>query len=122
VSGLSQNDGVPIEPLLRHSDPRLVALGAWEAGARGSDSDIAILQQLVERWDPAQRHRFPDGDRYDAMTVILDTLVQRNETVTPAGLTAIAYAFPDQALILASRLPFDDAEPLLLSWYETARA
>jgi hypothetical protein len=109
---------VPIEPLLRSHDPRLVALGAWQAAERGSDTEIAIMQGMVERWDPAQRHRYQDGDRYDAMTAILDTLIQRNEFVSPAGIGAIAYAFPDQALILAARLPFDDAEPLLLSWYE----
>jgi hypothetical protein len=113
---------VPIEPLLRNHDPRLVALGAWEAGYRGNDTEISILKDKVERWDPAQRHRFQDGERFDAMTVILDTLIQRGEVVTPAGVTAIAYAFPDQALILATRLPFDDAEPILLSWYESGES
>jgi hypothetical protein len=119
ASGLAQSSsGVPIEPLLRSQDPRLVAFGASEAAKRGSDTEIAIMQGMVERWDPSQRHRYQDGDRYDAMTVILDTLIQRKEFVSPAGITAIAYAFPDQALILAARLPFEDAEPLLLSWYE----
>ncbi|MGD0857758.1 MAG: hypothetical protein ABR912_00440 [Terracidiphilus sp.] len=119
ATGLAQRGSdVPIEPLLRSHDPRLVALGAWKAGGRGNDAEIAIMQEMVERWDPAQRHRYQDGDRYDAMTAILDTLIQRNEFVSPAGVSAIAYAFPDQALILAARLPFNDAEPLLLSWYE----
>jgi hypothetical protein len=119
ATGLAQRGSdVPIEPLLRSHDPRLVALGAWQAAERGNDAEIAIMQEMVERWDPAQRHRYRDGDRYDAMTAILDTLIQRNEFVSPAGVSAIAYAFPDQALILAARLPFNDAEPLLLSWYE----
>jgi hypothetical protein len=119
ASSLGQsNSGVPIEPLLRSHDPRLVAFGASEAANRGNDTEIAIMQGMVERWDPAQRHRYQDGDRFDAMTAILDSLIQRKEVVSPAGITAIAHAFPDQALILAARLPFEDAEPLLLSWYQ----
>jgi hypothetical protein len=114
----AQDNPAPIEPLLRNDDPRLVALGAWEMARRDDDTEIAILQEKVESWDSFQRHRNQNEDRYDAMTVILDTLIQRDKVVSPAGLTAIAYAFPNQALILASRLPFEDAEPLLLSWYE----
>lgn len=114
----AQNNIVPIEPLLRNNDQRLVALGAWEMTRRGDDTEIAILQEKVENWDPYQRHRNQNEDRYDAMTVILDTLIQQGKVVSPAGLTAIAYAFPNQALILVSRLSFEDAEPLLLSWYE----
>jgi len=108
---------VPIEPLLRNSDPRLVALGAWEVLCRQDDTFIPLLQSMVEQWDPAQKHRYDDADRFDAITVVLDVLIQRNAVVSPAGASAIAYAFPDQALILAARLPPDDAEPLLRSWY-----
>jgi hypothetical protein len=118
--GLAQdNSAVPIEQLLRSHDPRLVALGASQAADSQDDAAITIMLRMVERWDPAQRHRYQNGDRFDAMIVILDTLIQRKEVVPPASLTAIAYAFPDQALILAARLPFEDAEPLLQSWYES---
>lgn len=113
---------VPIEPLLRNNDPRLVALGAWEMVRRQDDTFLPILQQMVEHWDPAQRHRNDDADQFDAMTVILDVLIQRNAVVSLAGVTAIAYAFPDQALILAARLPPDEGAPLLCSWYMDALA
>lgn len=113
----AQHGPVPIEPLLRNSDPRLVALGAWEAFKRQDDTFAPLLVQMVEQWDPEQRHVLDDKDRYLAMMVILDVLIQRNQVVSPAAVTAIAYAFPDQALILISRLPFEDAEPILLSWY-----
>jgi hypothetical protein len=119
ASSLAQdNSTVPIEPLLLSHDPRLVALGAWQAGGRQDDNAIAIMQDMVERWDPSERHRSQDGSRYDAMTVILDTLIEKQQVVSPAGVTAIAHAFPEQALILAARLPLDDKESLLLSWYE----
>lgn len=115
---LAQHGPVPIEPLLRHSEPRLVALGAWEMLDRQDDTYIPLLLKMVERWDPAQRHGVENEDAYDAMAVILDVLIQRNQAVSPAGVTAIADAFPDQALILAARLPMEDAEPILFSWYQ----
>ena len=114
---LAQPGPVPIEPLLRHSESRLVALGAWEMLQRNDDTFMPLLLKKVERWDPARRHIVEDEDAYDAMIVILDVLIARGQIVSPAGITAIADAFPDQALILVTRLPMDDAEPILLSWY-----
>jgi hypothetical protein len=111
---------VPIEPLLRNSEPRLVALGAWEVIRRKDDTLFPLMQEMVERWDPAQRLDF-DQNQSDAMTVILDAFIQRDAVLSLAGITAIAKAFPDQALILASRLPLDDAAPLLLDWYQSGR-
>jgi hypothetical protein len=116
-ANLSQHSLPPIEPLLRNSDPRLVALGAWEALRRQDDSVMPILQELVEHWDSGQKHRLEDRDRFDAMTVILDVLIQRKTVVSSAGITAISDTFPNQALILVSRLPINDAEPILLAWY-----
>ncbi|HWG21570.1 MAG TPA: hypothetical protein VG225_13655 [Terracidiphilus sp.] len=108
----------PIEPLLRSNEPRLIALGAWEVIRRPDDSQINLLVDLAERWDPAQRHRRENNDAYDAMTVVLDALIQRKATPSPAAALAVAHAFPDQALILASRLRPEDAEPILLQWYQ----
>jgi hypothetical protein len=112
---------VPIEPLLRNNDPRLIALGAWEVQRRPDDSFIPMLQQLVERWNLTPGNGEEDRDAFDAMTVILDTLIRRNAIVSPAGVAAIVHGFPDQALILTSRLPGSDAEPLLLSWYQAGQ-
>jgi hypothetical protein len=108
----------PIEPLLRDSDPRLVALGAWEVIKREDDSQTNLLVDLAEHWDPAQRHRRENTDSYDAMTVVLDALIQRQATPSPAAVLAVAHAFPDQALLLASRLQPEDGEPILQRWYQ----
>jgi hypothetical protein len=108
---------VAIEPLLRNSDPRLVALGAWEVLRREDDSFIPLMQQMVERWNP-ELTGDSDQQQFDAMTVLLDVLIQRNAQVSLAGVTAIAPAFPDQALILAERLPPGDGLSLLLTWYQ----
>ena len=115
----AQDDLEPkIEALLVNRDPRLVAIGARLAGLSPDEHSLAIMEERVEHWDPAQRNRALGSEGFDAMTEILDALIQQNRVVSPAGVAAIAYAFPDQALILAARLPFDDAEPMYLSWYE----
>jgi hypothetical protein len=116
AQGLAQAP-VPIEPLLHNNDPRLVALGAWEVQKRGDLSYLAMLAEMVERWDPAQRHDSITQEQYDSMTVILDVIIQSNQEVSLSGVMAIADAFPDQALILAARLPRDDAESVFVAWY-----
>ena len=40
---------VPIEPLLRSEEPRLIALGAWEVIRRQDDSLNPLLIELAER-------------------------------------------------------------------------
>lgn len=112
----------PIEPLLRSDEPRLIALGAWEVVKRPDDAQIPLLIDLAERWDPAQRLRHGNSDPFDAMTVVLDALIQRRATPSPAAVLAISHAFPDQALILASRLPPSDSEAILRRWYQEGRA
>jgi hypothetical protein len=112
---------VPIEPLLRSNQPRLIALGAWEVVKRADDSQTNLLIDLAERWDPAQRGGDNDSDWHDAMTVVLDALIQRKVTVSPAAVQAVSHAFPDQALILITRINPYDAEPILRSWYVATR-
>jgi len=119
--GAQSRPPVPIEPLLRSSLPRLVALGAWEVMKREDDSQTNLLIDLAERWDPAQRVGNEDSDWRDAMTVVLDALIQRKVTVSPAAVLAVSHAFPDQALMLVTRINPYDAEPILRSWYQAAR-
>jgi hypothetical protein len=112
---------VPIEPLLQSNQPRLIALGAWEVIKRAEDSQTNLLIDLAERWDPAQQGGNEDGDWHDAMTAVLDALIQRKVTVSPAAVLAVSHTFPDQALILVTRMNPYDAEPLLRSWYDATR-
>jgi len=112
----------PIDPLLRSGEPRLIALGAWEVIKRPDDTQMSLLIDLAEHWDPAQRHRGENGDAYDAMAVVLDALIQRKAQPSPAAVLAVSHAFPDQALILASRLQPDEEEPILRRWYQEGRA
>jgi hypothetical protein len=111
-----------IQTWLDSGDPRLIAWGAYFARESAGAGAISAMVRLVEGWTP------PDGAqntlgrfRIDAMSEVLDALVQRNEQVPPAGLKAIATSFPRQAVILASRLPLPEATPLLLTWYENGK-
>jgi hypothetical protein len=72
---------------------------------------------MQENWALTPRSGVDDRDSFDEMTVVLDTLIQRNAPSSPAGILAIANEFPNQALILAARLPDSDAERMLLNWY-----
>jgi len=113
---------VPIEPLLRSDEPRLIALGAWEVIQRQDDSLNPLLIDLAERWDPAHRPELENSDWFDAMTVVLDGLIQRKVQISPAAALAVVHAFPDQAMILITRMDPADAEPILLSLYREGRA
>lgn len=112
---------VPIEPLLRNDDPRLVALGAWEIVRRQDDSQNDLLVDLAERWNSERLNEYQGEDWFDAMTVVLDALIQRQVKVSPAAVQSVASTFPAQALILTARMNPVDAEPILQSWFQAGR-
>jgi hypothetical protein len=112
---------VPIEPLLRSEDPRLIALGAWEVVRRRDDSQIGLLVDLAERWNPRRLDEQQGRDWYDSMSVVLDALIQRQANASSAAIQALASTYPDQALILLARLDPSEAEPILLSWFRAGR-
>ena len=56
-----------------------------------------------------------------AISVILDVLIERNKKVPAASLTPIMSDFPIQSLILAARLPVDQGNPFLENWYKKRR-
>jgi hypothetical protein len=104
---------------LGSGDPRLVAWGAYYAGQSKDPAAIAPMLELVTGWVEAENQSDPDGNlRVDAMTDVLDALIQRNVTVPTEGVSAIAGKFPVQAAILAARVPAAERLPLLQAWYD----
>jgi hypothetical protein len=104
---------------LNSGDPRLVAWGAYFARENADTESVIPMLRLVESWTPPDDAKIAFGhSQIDAMREVLDALIQRNEQVSPAGLNAIASTFPNQSVILASRLPLTEATPLLLAWYK----
>jgi hypothetical protein len=103
---------------LMREDAQLVAWGAYFARERTDDGAVTLLLRQVDRWQP-------DGatqDRHDAMSAVLDALIERREVVSPERIGVLAGDFPVQAVILASRLPIAEATPLLLGWYGDGEA
>jgi len=108
-----------IEKFLHSDDQRMVTFGANFAAENDDEGIVTTMLQLVARWNPQQVDPYhPDPEQLIAMSEILYALIERKVQVPPEALAAVASSFPEQTLILASRLSSDDAEPLLLKWYE----
>lgn len=108
-----------IQTWLDSGDPRLIAWGAYFARENHDADGIVPMLHLVESWTPPNEPQDAIGhSQIDAMGEVLDTMIQLDEHVSPAGLNAIASSFPRQVMILASRLPLAEAKPFLLTWYE----
>jgi hypothetical protein len=112
----TQQNADLIENWLHGSDPRLVAFGARFASESDDEGEITAMLQLVANWNAPQR--YPDADHVLAMSEILHALIARKIVVPAEDVSAVATYFPNQAVILASRLPLDEATPLLQRWYD----
>lgn len=73
------------------------------------------MSQLAERWTPPSSPNWTYEQ--DEMSEVLYALIEQNATVSAKALSAIAPSFPNQALILAARLPLSKVTPLLEKWY-----
>jgi hypothetical protein len=108
-----------IQAWLSSGDPRLVAWGAYFARVNADDHATATMVQLMESWTaPGKDEEQASKEDINAMSDVLDALIVRKRKVSLEALSAIASSFPNQAAILASRLPIAEATPLLLTWYE----
>jgi len=107
-----------IRTLLKSSNPRLVAWGAYFASRNHNAEAGSLMIKITERWKPPALPSNRDAIyAKDAMLEVLYALVERKDPVPPKALSAIATSFPSQALILASQLPTTEATPLLQKWY-----
>ena len=103
---------------LAGDDQRLVAWGAYFAGKQNDDGEATLLLRRVLSWTaPPEQPSETKRHREYAMRNVLDALIQRREAVSVEGIKAIANSFPEQAMILASRLPVAETAPLLMEWY-----
>ncbi|MFT4113833.1 hypothetical protein [Silvibacterium sp.] len=110
-------DTATLHQWLHGDDPRLVAWAATEARERKDAALLAEISPVLEQevlpplytddWHSSQAK---------VVSALLDALIQ---TSTPASARAIRMVnsrFPAQAALLASRLPEDQALPLLRVW------
>jgi len=108
-----------IKEWLEGSDSRLTAWGAYFAStsddAYNDDAYVTIMARRMARWIPSRMEPRYAGS---AMSEILYALIEKNESVPVVSLTPIMSAFPTETLILAARLPVEDAAPFLQDWYD----
>jgi hypothetical protein len=103
-----------IDILLGSGEPRLVAWGASLARTSHAENEIPALNALASCWKSLDASS-PQGafnnptptqrDQIDAMSVILDALLQLNAVVPTTTIRKISDHFPAQASILLARVP-----------------
>lgn len=117
-----------IEILLESGNPTLTAWGAYFAGYSSNERVVTSMLRILERGVLSP----PEGGLYlgpyrscfslpnadEPWSEILAALIHRHELVPPEVLSVIAARFPAQAVILAARLPMEEAAPLLEKWYD----
>ena len=108
-----------IKEWLEGSDSRLTAWGAYFAStsddANNDDAYVTLMARRMARWNPSRLEPIYAGR---TMSEILYALIEKNERVPVVSLTPIMSAFPTETLILAARLPVEDAAPFLQDWYD----
>jgi hypothetical protein len=119
-----------IEGWLRGDEPRLVAWGAHDALLAGDRSLIPNLLSLASQWQPLPQAKADHTstpllsqeqiDARDAMTAVVDALIQMKVPVPAETLRNLAPDFSNATAILLSRLSPDDAEPLALDFYHAS--
>jgi hypothetical protein len=121
---------------LHGGDPRETAWAAVFALQEKNTSFLPDFAYLAEQWRPLphrnvlEREYHPtspptleERERRDAMSALLDAIIQLNGSVPAASIQNLASDFPVQAIILLYRMPPQEAESTLLGLYgETAPA
>jgi hypothetical protein len=118
-----------IKVWLESSDSRLVAWGAYFASKSNNVVNDDVYVTIMAR-TLARRVVPPDGAHVDqnsyeslqisrrAISEILYALIEKDTTVPAVSLTPIMSDFPTETLILAARLPEEDAAPFLQDWHD----
>lgn len=114
-------DSATLHQWLHGSDLRLVA---WAADFARRRNDTALLAEMPAALEniampPPYGGDQTASDRRDAILSILDALIQTNTPVPAPTIEAFAQSFPEEAVILSSRLPIGDSRMTLQSWIQS---
>jgi hypothetical protein len=123
--------GVPsesiVETWLRSGDPRLVAWGAHDILLARDVDLVPELVTLASQWQPLSRRALdaknrtelsPEQiDERDAMSAILDALIQMNAPVPADTLRNLAPDFGNDIAVLLSGMPADQAGSVSFDLY-----
>jgi hypothetical protein len=102
---------------LQSEDPRLIAWGAHAVIEKKLSDLLPDLERVLDRWEQTREQKPWDMDHLDAVSALLDAVIQMNGTL-PAGAIKLAmdggqYGYLDAPLVvLLLRLPTEEAEPV----------
>jgi hypothetical protein len=111
-------------------EPKAVAWRAYEAMLTHDKSAMSELLSLSSEWQPLSPQTPSDDGRWrhlsseqekerDAMTVVLDALIQLKAPVPGTALRNLAVDFETAAAILLARMPIEESGPLSLELYRS---
>ena len=115
---------------LGKKDPKAVAWRAHDAMATHDESAIRELVSLASRWQPlvaqpvsddsaARQFTMIQKEERDAMSVVLDALIQLKAPVPGTALRSLAADFENPAAVILARKPADQSGPLSLELYHS---
>jgi hypothetical protein len=106
---------------LRSGDQRQVAWGAWLARQDHQTALIPVLIEKVEQYQPTNESQSTEGERHDALLVVLDALIDLGARVPVQAARKLYPEFAAQSLILLIHSQAD-AQSALLDIFQNARA
>jgi hypothetical protein len=117
---------------LRGSDERSAAWGAYFAAKNHDEAAVPELSLLVEAWQPLPRQEYDESGNYvprspsqierqNAMSQVLDALIQLHGTATAQAIEQISQDFPTQALTLFATMPEPRRTEFANAMYRTRR-
>ena len=116
---------------LGKEDPKAVAWRAHDAMATHDGSAIPELVSLASRWQPlvpqpvsddsgARELTMMQKEERDAMTVVVDALIQLNAPVPAGALRKLAPDFQNGVAVILARMPAEQSGPLSQEFFRSA--
>src|SRR5580658_5703162 len=115
---------------LGREEPKVVAWRVHDAMVAHDGGAIPELLSLASQWQPLSPQTYSDGsqwprlsaqqeDERDAMTAVLDALIQLNAAVPAATLRNLAPDFQNAVAVMLAGMPIEESGPLSLEFYRT---
>jgi hypothetical protein len=118
---------------LGKEDPQAVAWRAYDAMLAHDESAISELVSLAARWQPlspqpvsadspTRQFTMMQKEERDAMTVVLDALIQLNAPVPAGALHKLAPDFQNAVAVILARMPAEQSGPLSQELFRSPKA
>lgn len=131
-TGRSTDDSSP-GGWLEKEDPKMIAWRAHDAMVTHDTTTVPELRSLASRWQPlvpqpisadsaAREFTIIQKEERDAMTVVVDALIQLNALVPADTLRNLAPDFQSAVAVILVRMPAEQSGPLSQEFFRSAKA